>query len=117
MTASPLLYVFYLAAIASSGYFFHLGRRLSLLRRSMAALHGLTAVTVLLIPVAYTWIRQSDPNPFLALMGFFAVSSVGSIIYSMVALRVDWRVHLLHLPTLFVLKVNLVVGALLLLGT
>lgn len=118
MNASLSFYLFYFAAVASSGYFFYLGRRLPLLRRIMASLHGLiAAISLPLIIFLYFRDPQADPDPLVALMLLLAALSIGSMIYSMFALRGDWRVHLLHVATLVVLMVSLVMGALLLLGT
>ena len=118
MNASPSFYLFYFAAIASSGYFFYLGRRLSLPRRVVAASHGLIATVSLPLVIALrVWNPRSDPELLVAFMFLLATLSIASIIYSIVAVRDDWRAHVLHLPTLIVLIVSLTVAAFALLGT
>ena len=118
MNVSQSFYLFYFAAIAGSGYFFYLGRRLSLLRRIMAALHGLSAALIIpLLAVSGPPSPQSNHDPIFALVGLLAALSVGSIVYSMVALRHDWRIHLLHPATLVVLMVSLIMAAFFLQGT
>ena len=117
MTVSLSFYLFYLAAIAGSGYFFYLGRKLSPLRRIMAAAHGLLAALIIpLVVLLGPPPPQSNPGSFLALPTLLAALSFGSIVYSMFALRGNWRVHLVHPATLVVLMASLTMAAFSLIG-
>jgi hypothetical protein len=118
LDVSPILALAFLVALANSGYFFYLGRDLRIARRILASLHGLLAVAIL--PLAYIVAQFNvfhEPENRARIVYILFIVSLFSIIYSIVVLRDNWRVHLLHLATVTVLIFSFTIGLLLVLGT
>lgn len=108
----------FLIALASTGYFFFLGRNLGLARRVASAAHGALAVVVLPL----VWVIQvksliPEPDIVAGLIVLLCGLSIGSIIYSVTVIRENGWVHLLHLATLSVNWANVSFGLLLTYGT
>lgn len=108
----------FVIALASSGWFFILGRNLSLSRRAASAAHGILAVVVLPL----VWVIQlkslvPEPDIVASLVFLLCGLSISSIIYSVAAIRGNGWAHLLHLATLSVVWANIALGLMLVYGT
>lgn len=103
--ASPVLVVVYVIAIGSSAYFFYLGRELSVPKRILVSLHGFLAVAIL---PSLSLFAVGLGAGFL-IVGVLSILSVSSIIYSIVTLRGNWKVHLLHIVTVYVLWISMAI--------
>ncbi len=103
--ASPVLVIVYVVALGSSAYFFYLGRELSIPKRILVSLHGFLAVAIL---PSSSLFAISLGASFL-IVCTLSILSVSSIIYSIATLRGNWKVHLLHIVTVFVLWISMVI--------
>jgi hypothetical protein len=116
--ASPTFFLAYVAAVLSSGYFFYLGRNLPMPRRIAASLHGVLAAAILPSVGMLGYSNLAIESDYLVgVISFLCFFSGCSIIYSLVVIRGNWRVHLWHIATVIVLQVSFVMGLLLVLGT
>ena len=87
-------------------------------RRIAASLHGVFAAAVL-PSVALLGVTNSllEPDYLVGIISLLCLFSICSIIYSLVVVRGNWRVHLWHIATAIVLQVSFAIGLLMVLGT
>ena len=118
MDASPIVVLAFLVSLGNSGYFFYLGRDLQISKRIFASLHGLLAVAIL--PSVYLVqlnVLMLEPDHHALIIYLLSIISICSIVYSMIVLRGNWRIHLLHVATVIVLQISFALGLLMVLGT
>ena len=101
MTLGQIFTLFPILLIAISGYYFYLGRGLTLQKRIASSAHGILALAIPVTGLALDGVLLENelylasvviwPLVFLALV---------SVVASMLYLQVKWQVHLLHVITI-----------------
>lgn len=104
MEFSPLGWLAVVFPVASTIVFFVLGKSLSPIRRFFASIHGVTALAILpatmFATTLFAGIGETGGTIIMLIVG--AVSGT-SVFYAIAAVRTEWYVHLLHVPTFAVI--------------
>ena len=93
----------------SSMVFFVLASELDLVRRLFASIHGWAALSLLPFS-AYTASQHPSLKVVVGVPGIliFGGMAAVSIFYAVATVRTQWKYHLLHVPTVFVIATGFV---------
>ncbi len=103
---STIGWIFVAVAPCVSIFHFILGKDLILSRRLFASIHGLAAVAMLPLAQSVAALYPGSSATF-GIVGLFVIGGISSssIFFSMAELKIQWRYHVLHIPTVIVISV------------
>ena len=117
MNLSPVLVLLLISLVGISGLYFLRGRRLTLVRRIAASVHGL--LVLLTLPIAgVVAAKQLQPESVMVILAVYGCPALAivSMVYSVRALRELGYLHFLHILTFAGLLATNLMAALLIVG-